>query len=140
MRWIRRTTFLAGALFAAISLAREGGVQDARGAEPQDSFAIVVRVERDGIALECERGCAWKELSAVFPGTEYRISDRGVRPARPRPGAAASFQSDAFAIVMDPRKPAVTAECVTGCVWKTVSASHPLGVYRMTESGIVAEG
>ena len=138
MRWIRRTTFLLGAALAGISMTREGVARDRPATGTPAPFSIVVTVESTGITADCEEGCAWKRVSAESPGLAFRITDRGIRPSRPAETATASFQSDAFAIVVRPEKPAVRAACLTGCTWKELQASHPRSAYRITHEGVEA--
>jgi len=102
-----------------------------------EGFSYVVEHSEEGMTATCERGCAWTELSARYSPNRYRISDEGVSPGGRQaidghsPGAA-GFQHQ---IILSDS--GISATCEHGCNWSSVSATSPIGAYRITAEGIV---
>jgi hypothetical protein len=138
-RSMRTRNRIAFTLAAALSVAfsAQQATAGSGPTEARSSFSIVVNATGPGITATCEHGCAWKEVSATFPGGRYRITEQGIHPVRgetqPAPGHA---RTSGFSMVLTRSGEGISAACVEGCAWSAVSATYPASTYQITEHGI----
>jgi hypothetical protein len=102
-----------------------------------EGFSILLSTSGEDLRATCESGCRWDSVTALYPGSTYRIDVAGVHPVSPVSSVSPpESTTSGFLFTVRASAGRISATCEKGCSWQTVQGASENGVYRIDVDGI----